>query len=172
VRSNKLFKRNSGFYSVGNKVFNTKAREEIRSIFISDFAPNLDNLIKDVILCNQDNNATNGLFANEDLMHSLMNYVVLQVVNSKFASERYTIKPDGKRGRADIVIEKNGVGVIIEMKYNETAKEGLSQSKHYERLIEKSNIKIFLGCNISSEKEVSFAGKIVGGGETILFEYP
>jgi hypothetical protein len=39
-------------------------------------------------------------------MHSLLNNIVLQIVNSNFASERYTTKTDGKKGRADIVIEK------------------------------------------------------------------
>ncbi|AVP88050.1 hypothetical protein phytr_11250 [Candidatus Phycorickettsia trachydisci] len=157
-----------------SKVFDTEALQEIKSIFKDQFAPTLADLIRNVSLYTQTSTTikNSGLFANEDLMHSLLNNIVLQVVNSKFASERYTTKPDGTKGRADIVIEKNNIGVLIEMKYNGIAEEALRQSKDYERLIDESATKIFIGCNISSEQKVILSGEIVGNSETISFEYP
>ena len=157
-----------------SKVFDTNSTKQIESIFKSQFAPTFDNLIKSVSLYTQTNVETknSGLFANEDLMHSLLNNIVLQVVNSKFASERYTTKPDGTKGRADIVIEKSNTGVIIEMKYAGNSKEALEQSKSYEKLIDQCTTKIFIGCNISCEQEVLLSGEIVGNNETIQFEYP
>jgi len=158
-----------------SEVFNTaNSTQQIKLIFKNQFAPSFDKLIKSVSLYTQTNVETknSGLFANEDLMHSLLNNIVLQVVNSKFASERYTTKPDGTKGRADIVIEKSNTGVIIEMKYAGDSKEALKQSKDYEKLIEQCTTKIFIGCDISCEQEVLLSGEIVGDSEAIQFEYP
>jgi hypothetical protein len=164
----------SDLTTILSEVFNAKSILEIESIFKGQFAKSFDELIKSVSLYTQTNVETknSGLFANEDLMHSLLNNIVLQVVNGKFASERYTTKPDGTKGRADIVIEKSNTGVIIEMKYAGDSKEALAQSKSYVKLIDQCTTKIFIGCNISCEQEVLLSGEIVGDSETIEFEYP
>jgi hypothetical protein len=89
-----------------------------------------------------------GLFANEDLMHSLLNNIVLQIVNGNFVSKRYTTKTYKKKGRADIVLAKDGTGLLIEMKYKGEANEALKQAKEYVELVKDTNTQIFIGCNI------------------------
>lgn len=168
-------KKFSDLTNIFSEVFNATSNQQIEMIFKNHFGPKFADLIKSVSLYTQNNIEIkdSGLFANEDLMHSLLNNIVLQVVNSKFASERYTTKPDGKKGRADIVIEKNNIGVIIEMKYAGNSKEALQQSKGYEELIEQCLTKVFIGCDISCKQEVLLSGEIVGDNiETIQFEYP
>lgn len=150
------------------RVFDTEEVQEIKSILKNEFAPAFHALIKGVTLRTKaDVNNNSGLFANEDLMHSLLNNIALQIINSKFASERYTTKPDGKKGRADIVIEKNTTGVVIEMKYNGDSQDALMQSKQYEQLINNCTTKVFIGCNISTEQEVLLSGEIVDSSGTV-----
>ena len=154
-----------------SRVFDTETIQEIQSIFKNEFAPAFDDLIKGVTLCTKaDVNNSSGLFANEDLMHSLLNNIALQIINSRFASERYTTKPDGRKGRADIVIEKNTTGVVIEMKYNGDSKDALEQSKQYKQLINNCTTKVFIGCNISAEQEVLLSGEIVNDSDYIAWE--
>jgi hypothetical protein len=124
-------------------------------------------------LTNNDKNI--GLFANEDLMHSLMNTIVFQIAHSCFATERYTIKTNGKGGYADIVVIKNGIGFMIEMKCENivtSSIDALKQNKDYAKLIEDTNTQIYLGCNVKKNKEVSFAGSIESKTKKNLsFEY-
>ncbi len=163
----------SNLTKIIDKIFYCNSSKEIKSILKNDFAPCFEELIKSVKLYKgygEDGNKV-GLFANEDLMHSLLNNIVLQVVNSNFASERYTTKTDGKKGRADIIIEKNNTGVVIEMKYDGNAKEALDQSKEYIKLIEKCETKVFVGCNISAEQDITLSGDIVTSESTVHFDY-
>lgn len=172
-----------------DRVFLEKDKEKISDIFISHFAPKLSSLIKDLKLYDNNNHmkVQEGLFANEDLMHSLLNNIALQVVNAKFASERHTTKIDGKVGRADIVLEKNNKGILIEMKYHkgakkdsekiDHAKEALEQAESYSDLLKNPNIdtKIFVGCSITDQQEVFLAGKIEFGSDSqsnVYFNYP
>ena len=113
------------------------------------------------------------MFANEDLMHSLLNNIAIQIVNAKFASERHTTKMNGEKGRADIVIEKNNKGIVIEMKYNaKDVKMALEQAKEYIELVKDADTKIFMGCNITDQQEVFISGEILSGNESIHFDYP
>lgn len=126
-----------------------------------------------------------GAFGNEDLMHSLLNYISFQVINANFATERYTKKLDGTKGRADILLSKNDISIIIEMKYNNNenkvkcktklwkkqADKALEQAKSYLKLIEESDTKIFIGCNITSEKKVFLSGEIIKGKNSKEFNY-
>jgi hypothetical protein len=170
-------------------IFSVQDNREISNIIIKNFAPRLDDIIKklDVYSANKDGLTTKGVFGNEDLMHSLLNNIAIQVVNAKFASERYTTKPDGSKGRADIVLSKNGKGMVIEMKYNNNsgksenieelarkqAKDALEQAHHYNKLVGNDDIKIFIGCNITDTQEVYISGEIVQSGEeSIHFHYP
>ena len=154
------------------EVFSEKTTDEIVHIFKTEFGVQLTDLISTLELYD-DNKAIKGAFKNEDLMHSLLNNIAIQIVNAKFASERYTTKPDGTKGRADIVLEKNNCGVVIEMKYKGTANEALEQAKGYEKLVEDTNIQIFIGCNITDQQEVFLSGDIIVDGNTpIHFDYP
>ena len=157
-----------------DQVFFEKNNNKISEIFREVFAPKLAILIKDLqVYTNDDDLTIKGVFGNEDLMHSLLNNIAIQIVNAKFASERYTTKTDGSKGRADIVIAKNNKGIVIEMKYNaKDAKIALEQAKDYAELVKDTDIKIFMGCNITDQQEVFISGEIVSSNESIHFDYP
>jgi len=157
-----------------DQVFFEKNNNKISEIFREVFAPKLAILIKDLqVYTNEDDLTIKGVFGNEDLMHSLLNNIAIQIVNAKFASERYTTKTDGSKGRADIVIAKNNKGIVIEMKYNaKDAKIALEQAKDYAELVKDNDIKIFMGCNITDQQEVFISGEIVSSNESIHFDYP
>ena len=156
-----------------NVVFEQKNSLEIKEIFEKNFCPKFSELIKNVKMFNKSNENSIGLFANEDLMHSLLNNIVLQIVNGSFSSERYTVKTDGTKGRADIVVAKNGTGLLIEMKYKGKADEALEQAKEYAELVKDTNTQIFIGCNITDQQEVFLSGDIViDGAEPFHFDYP
>jgi hypothetical protein len=154
-------------------IFSEQDNEKISNILTTSFAPKLEALIKGLQVYKDEGLTVNGVFGNEDLMHSLLNNIAIQIVNAKFASERYTTKPDGTKGRADIVLEKNGKGVVIEMKYKGTANDALEQAKGYAKLVEDTNIQVFIGCNITDQQEVFLSGDIiVDGKDPIHFDYP
>ena len=75
--------------------------------------------------------------------------------------------------KADIVLEKNNKGIVIEMKYKGTANEALEQAKGYRALIKDVKTQIFIGCNITDQQEVFLSGEIiVDGNDPIHFDYP
>ena len=159
-----------------NQIFNEDDNQEISNAFKEEFGPKLAAIIKKLEVYNNGSDAltVKGVFGNEDLMHSLLNNIAIQIVNAKFASERHTTKIDGSKGRADIVIEKNNKGIVIEMKYNaKDAKKALEQAKEYSELIKDVNTQIFIGCNITDQQEVFLSGDIiVDGNDPIHFDYP
>lgn len=66
-----------------------------------------------------------GSHDNEDMIHSLLSIIALQIQNQKFGTEIWKTK---KIGRLDIImINENGRSLIFELKYNKTAKEALNQ---------------------------------------------
>lgn len=161
--------------NVLSEVFVAKDQNEIKILFKEKFAPQFEKLIS---LVDKDK-----VFGNEDMVHSLLNNIAIQVVNAKFATERYTTKPDDSRGRADIVLSKEDRGIVIEMKYHkddpseqgarERATDALAQAKTYIELVKDDTMKIFIGCNITNEQEVFLSGEIqVDGSESVTFEYP
>jgi hypothetical protein len=158
-----------------DSIFSEEDVNNISSIVRRSFAPKLSSLISKLKLYNKgdDIEVNKGLFANEDLMHSLLNNIAIQIVNAKFASERHTTKMNGEKGRADIVIEKNNKGIVIEMKYNaKDVKMALEQAKEYIELVKDADTKIFMGCNITDQQEVFISGEILSGNESIHFDYP
>lgn len=160
-----------------DQIFNEDDNQKISNAFKEEFGLKLAAMIKKLKVYNNSSDAPNvkGVFGNEDLMHSLLNNIAIQIVNPTFASERCTTKPDGTRGRADIVIIKNKCGVVIEMKYNGSANNALEQAKGYAKLVEDINIKtkIFIGCNITDQQEVFLSGDIIDGvNDPIHFDYP
>jgi len=155
-----------------SSVFVEENINKLPTIFKEEFGPRLSNLISELKLSDTDN-VEKGLFGNEDLMHSLLNNIAIQVVNAKFASERYTIKPDNTKGRADIILEKNNIGIAIEMKYNAIdAQAALNQAKQYEKLVKDDKVQIFIGCNITDQQEVFLSGEIIFDDNSINFTYP
>jgi hypothetical protein len=156
-----------------DKILCENNKTQISNIFTEEFAPKLSNIIKELKLYGKDKDNVSGVFGNEDMMHSLLNNIAIQVVNARFASERRTTKTDGSKGRADMVVEKNGKGIVIEMKYNaKDSKTALEQAKTYEELVSKSDIKVFVGCNITDKQEVFLSGEITDGfSDPVVFDY-
>jgi hypothetical protein len=140
---------------------NTKEKIDfIKKSFISKFQPKFDALIKECKLVDY-KDSTDGIFANEDSIHSILNYIGMQVRNVLFGSEIYTKKLlSDNKGRVDIIVKNKETGIIIEVKYNGKASEALAQAKTYENLISDQQDKIFIGLDISTSREVSLAGEI------------
>ena len=156
-----------------SKVFRTDSVEQIESIITTEFAPPLNRLIRSLVFNTKESNAQdNRLFANEDLIRTLMNYIVLQMTNSYFATEKCTTKLDFTGGRADIVTIMNNTGAIIEIKFRGCSKIALMQSKDYIKLIAHCGTRVFIGCNVSDEQDVTLSGEIVQDNSTMCFEYP
>lgn len=148
---------------------NTAKIDFIKKSFVFQFQPKFNDLIKECRLVN-DKDDIGGIFANEDFIHSVLNYIGMQVKGIFFGTEIYTKKiPNGNKGRVDIILKNKESGIIIEVKYNGNAHEALAQAKTYKNLINDQQIKIFIGFDISKSKEVSLAGEIYLGGEFVIF---
>lgn len=100
-----------------------------------------------------------GSLGNEDIVHSVLNIIAMQVKNQKFGE---ICKTKGIKGRTDIVmIHINGQSIIIEVKYNKSAQEALTQCQKYRDLIDecKGNIKIksgfLVGINVDKSMNVT-----------------
>jgi hypothetical protein len=95
-----------------------------------------------------------GVFANEDFVHSILNYIALQTQHTTFGSELYTTKLHSKqRGRADMKMTNKDVGVIMELKCvpsdrsNNHMKEALEQAMSYRNLLDTSE-NLFIAVNV------------------------
>ncbi|RNA18734.1 ATPase AAA [Brachionus plicatilis] len=103
-----------------------------------------------------------GVHGNEDIVHSAINYVALQIkCLSKFGTEVWY----KKQTRADIMLINNKakLGMIIELKYDGSADEALSQAKKYLHLFkEYHDIKSIksLGINVSKDKKVEIKSSV------------
>lgn len=96
-----------------------------------------------------------GVFANEDVVYSLLNYIALQTQHTTFGSELHTTKLHSKQqGRADIKITNKDVGVIMEIKCVPLAhrnknymKEALEQAMSYRNLLDTQR-NLFIAINV------------------------
>ena len=113
----------------------------------------------------RDADATEGIFANEDSVHSILNYIGLQVVNTYFGSEVYTNKlaGGGSKVRTDFVIRNKTTGLIMEIKYDGSVNRALEQAKGYGDLIKDRATRIFVGLTISENKEVDITAEVLIG---------
>eukprot|EP00924_Labyrinthula_sp_SR-Ha-C_P014209 augustus_masked-scaffold_59-processed-gene-0.7-mRNA-1 protein AED:1.00 eAED:1.00 QI:0/0/0/0/1/1/2/0/819 len=130
-------------------------QNNIRALF-KNFYNQFKEMIKGVKLVDDHNNE--GVFTNEDVVHSLLNYIVLQTQHSTFGSEIYTNKLDsGKKGRADIKLTNGDVGIIIEVKCVSVPttddghmKDAIKQAISYGNLLNTRN-KIFVAINVEKK---------------------
>eukprot|EP00924_Labyrinthula_sp_SR-Ha-C_P015306 snap_masked-scaffold_9-processed-gene-13.100-mRNA-1 protein AED:1.00 eAED:1.00 QI:0/0/0/0/1/1/2/0/702 len=127
-------------------------KNNIRALF-KNFYNQFKEMIKGVKLVDDHNNE--GVFTNEDVVHSLLNYIVLQTQHSTFGSEIYTSKLDS--GRADIKLTNGDVGIIIEVKYVSVPttddghmKDAIKQAISYGNLLNTRN-KIFVAINVEKK---------------------
>ena len=74
-----------------------------------------------------------GLHGNEDIFHSILTYICLQIGDCSTLGSEVPCGRGSKGGTgvADIVLSNTakGVGIIIELKYNKTAGTALKQIK-------------------------------------------
>jgi RecB family endonuclease NucS len=101
---------------------------------------------------------TKIVHANEDLIHSVMSYITLQLKSlSKFGTEVYL-----GGGRADIVFidEENNKAAVIELKYGkQTAQNAIEQikEKEYAKKFIETWDTILIGISVSGKKEINIA---------------
>ena len=157
--------------SILAEAFNNCTIQQIVHIFKRKFAPAFDDLMKSITLYSYGGSKKSDFLANEDLTHSLLNYVVLQIADAKLSSEIKTVTTSGG-GRADIFFEKEGTCVVIEVKYSGDSKKALIQAKSYENLLKHCAIRIFIGCNVSKEQEITLSGEVISDSDKFYFEYP
>ena len=82
------------------------------SILLQDFYNQFREVIRSIGLVNQQN--TEGVFTNEDIIHSILNYIALQTQHTTMGSELYTKKlPANTKGRADLKITQGNIGMIL-----------------------------------------------------------
>ncbi len=168
-----------------NSIFSKKDSVQISDIFTNKFGPNLEAFIKNlkVYQKNKKSLISKEALGNEDLMHTLFNMIALQVKAANFGTEVYSERTDGSKGIIDPTLSKNGISLIIEMKYTKVGKNqeiynkilnqaALDQAKSYKNYIKESKIKIFLVCNITGNKTVFLSGEIIKGKDCVKFEYP
>lgn len=149
-------------------ILNSRLQTENLYQLIQDFKLSLTTLLKsfpkfgDLKIETQGETSVNVLFqGNEDLIHSVMNYIVLQVKTlTRFATEISI-----GNGRADIALidVKNNCVAIIELKYNQSALVALNQikEKKYARDISDTFKTILLGVNVFSDKTVEVEHLVV-----------
>ena len=147
------------------KVFETSTVEEIEAVIKTKFGPALENVIRSSCLRSKSDmkQKNSRIIADEVSIHSLLNYIVLQLGTNKL---------HGYAGVADLVVEINNIGVKFMIKYNDNAEKVLLQSKDNTGMIDHCNTKIFIGCNISKKQRVTLSGEVVQNNGTRYFKYP
>ena len=133
----------------------TADQSDIKGSF-KNFYDQFKEMIQEIRLVNDKNDS--GVFTNEDVIHSILNYIVLQTQHSTFGSEVYTNKlHSDKKGRADIKITNKDLGIIIEVKCVPVTdsddghmKEALNQAISYKDLLNTNN-KIFVSVNVEKK---------------------
>ena len=122
---------------------------------ILDLKESLNNLFKPLQLRSMQEENEDGVHPNEDLFHSIVNFLCIQSIGSKFGTE---VRGVGKRPDIVIINIKGKVGLIIELKYDKTSKLALDQALKYKDFFSnREDVKIvkFIGMNISSDKKVT-----------------
>ena len=139
-------------------------QNNIKGLF-KNFYIQFKEVIKGITLVNDKNDE--GVFTNEDIVHSILNYIVLQTQHSTFGSEIYTSKlHSDKKGRADIKITNDDVGIIIEVKCvpvpnseDGHMKEAIEQAISYCNLLNTNN-NIFVAINVDRKMQTPEEGSI------------
>ena len=105
---------------------------------------------------------------NEDIVHSIMNYIVLQIVTARrFGSEVHL-----GEGRADIAFidDDNNKAVVIEMKFNDSPESAIKQikAKDYTREFTGRYDVIIAGVAVDMDKNVKLACEYLPRGKKKL----
>jgi len=150
-----------------NSIFNSKGN--IKDIFSVSFKNKFQDILNTIKLT-KNKNSQKKVYANEDVIHSLLNSICLQVFNANFATEIYTKKfKSKKQGRADIMLNSEDTGMIIEVKYHwdkkSEIKDALEQAKCYKSLIKDFNKKVYIALEVNNEHQVAIIGEVYENNE-------
>ena len=123
---------------------------------LKDFYDRFREVIRNIQLGNDE--SVEGVFMNEDIVHSLLNYIALQTQHTTLGSELYTQKINSDdRGRVDLKITCQEVGLILETKCVRTRvgatqhmQDALEQAKSYRNVLSTNN-NIFLVVNVAKK---------------------
>ena len=156
-----------GLTNILQSVMNIKESDQnnIKGSF-KNFYNQFKEVVKGITLVNDKNDE--GVFTNEDVVHSILNYIVLQTQHSTFGSEIYTSKlHSDKKGRADIKITNDDVGIIIEVKCvpvpnreDGHMKEAIEQAISYCNLLKNTSNNIFVAINVDKKMKTPEEGSI------------
>lgn len=159
-------------------IINTKHSDDDRSSFVKnkleqEFAVKFNEIIQECDFVNKKSGkGQKGVFANEDAVHSILSYIAIQIKHGFIASEIYTQKiGSNDRGRADTVIKSANTGIIIEVKHKGNLDNALQQAKTYKKLIEDCPEKVYVGLNLTNDKDVSLAAEIDCLGQSSKIEW-
>jgi hypothetical protein len=143
-----------------DKVFNQTDPLKMDIIFRDEFCKEFQVLLESI---------EKGVDYTEDIFHCILAYIGVLLKEREIKSEarvfkqhqnryqtRVSGKADKKDGRADIIIFKNKIGMIIEVKYGQKSEEiALEQALEYVMPEEwECSIEICLGCTISKDLTV------------------
>ena len=135
----------------------TEARQNSLPALLQDLYSSFRSVIQSIRLVNGE--SAGGVFANEDIVHSILNYIALQTQHTTMGSELYTNKLSTEdKGRADLKITKGNVGMIMEVKCvslpkdgtNKHMQEALQQARDYGNLL-KANNQLFMAINVDKK---------------------
>eukprot|EP01041_Mallomonas_annulata_P009068 gene9068-18788_t len=149
----------------------TISSDEARARFISDsfatkFHPQFQSFLAS---CNfaESKESTEGIYANEDVIHTILNFLSLKLFKCFFSTEMWTIKSDSvSEGRADLFISNKRTGIIVEIKYSKkeysenpnSLLNALEQAKSYSNLVVNHEEKIFIALCVSGSGSGSGSG--------------
>ena len=127
------------------------------STLLKDFYDQFRGVVRSMRLV-RDKNAE-GVFMNEKIFHSMLDYITVQTQHTTMGSELYTEKINtGKLGITDLKMTKEDWGMIIEVKCVPTKEgsdqhmqEALEQAKSYENLLKGTEHKLFMAINVAKE---------------------
>ena len=174
-------------------VINSEEKFEfVEDIFISEFQPTFNEIIQQCLAVTN-KCATEGIFANEDVIHSILNVAAMKVSNAFFGTEMYVSKivgnesahenvPDlnlktskrketDEKVRLNIVLKSEDTGLVAKIQYGDTsnATVALKQAETYANSMKDEAVKIFVGLHVSTKKEVTIVGKVYVGNEFRVF---
>lgn len=145
-------------YNIPLKLFSdaTKALEELfKSGIYERFQQVLENIFSCIKFTKITDTEQSGAHPNEDLFHSIVNIIAIQSSYTKFGTEVYNTGI--QRGRTDIVLVNNDckLGMIIEIKCNQTEMDPLAQAKQYKPIFKGYDQMQYVTINVTSDSKVT-----------------
>ena len=152
---------NNSFNKVTNELARIFTKQDTNTDMLKNSLEELFQAFPQFINIKQNTNEK-GVHGNEDLVHSVFNYIALQIKGfSRFGTEVWY----KNEGRADVILvnDTENIGMIIELKYDCTAEKALDQTEKYLPIFKECKNILFiksLGINVSQDKKVNIKSKL------------